>query len=123
MDFSRTTPFDPMKGADELVRYKFPPTRVILEEFNIIDFQSALFTRAGRKIEEFEEVTQDARGAVHSVHPDLVRCLRHGAHAAGYLFQGRIECARRIYQLFRTADARIYHCRFPDGLLSTGRPG
>jgi hypothetical protein len=55
MDFSRTTPFDPMKGKDELVRYNFPPTRVILEEFNIIDFQSALFTRAGRKIEEFEE--------------------------------------------------------------------
>ena len=50
MDFSRTLPFDPKKSEGDLVRYKFPPTRVLLEDFNIIDFQSALFTRAGRKI-------------------------------------------------------------------------
>lgn len=61
MDFSRTTPFDPAKG-EELVRYKFPPKRVLLEEFNIIDFQSALFTRAGRKIEEFEESLKTLEG-------------------------------------------------------------
>ena len=62
MDFSRTTPFDFKKKENELVRYKFPPTRVILEEFNIIDFQSALFTRAGRKIEEFEESLKTLEG-------------------------------------------------------------
>jgi deoxycytidine triphosphate deaminase len=61
MDFSRTTPFNPAKGK-ELVRYDFPPKRVTLEEFNIIDFQSALFTRAGRKIEEFEESLKTLEG-------------------------------------------------------------
>ncbi|VIO69338.1 Deoxycytidine triphosphate deaminase [Bradyrhizobium ivorense] len=62
MDFSRTTHFDPGKPKDELVRYPQPPKRVILEEFEIIDFQSALFTRAGRKIEEFEESVKTLEG-------------------------------------------------------------
>jgi hypothetical protein len=62
MDFSRTTHFDPAKPKDQLVRYPLPPKRVILEEFEIIDFQSALFTRAGRKIEEFEESVETLEG-------------------------------------------------------------
>lgn len=62
MDFSRTTHFDPGKPKDELIRYPLPPKRVILEEFDIIDFQSALFTRAGRKIEEFEESVKTLEG-------------------------------------------------------------
>src|ERR1700712_1279964 len=62
MDFSRTLPFDPKKSEGDLVRYKFPPTRVLLEDFNIIDFQSALFTRAGRKIDEFEDSVKTLEG-------------------------------------------------------------
>jgi deoxycytidine triphosphate deaminase len=62
IDFSRTTKFDPAKPADELVRYKSPPTRVVLEQFGIKDFQSALFTRAGRKIEEFEDTLKTLEG-------------------------------------------------------------
>lgn len=55
MDFQRTTTFDKRKTEDELVRYVFPPKRLILRDYDIQDFQSALFTRAGRKIEEFED--------------------------------------------------------------------
>lgn len=62
MDFSRTTQFDPNKPKDELVRYPLPPKRVILEEFEIIDFQSALFTQAGRKLEEFEDALKTLEG-------------------------------------------------------------
>ena len=63
MDFSRTTHFDPTKTKVEgLVRYTFPPSRVVMEDFGIIDFQSALFTRAGRKIEEFEDTLKTLEG-------------------------------------------------------------
>jgi competence protein ComGC len=55
MDFQRTTTFDKRKTDAELKRYPFPPRRLILQDYDIRDFQSALFTRAGRKIEEFED--------------------------------------------------------------------
>jgi deoxycytidine triphosphate deaminase len=55
MDFQKTTPYDKDKPKDELVRYVFPPQRVILEDYGIDDLKSALFTRAGRKLDEFEE--------------------------------------------------------------------
>jgi len=55
MDFQRTTPFDKRKTNAELKRYDFPPKRLILQDYDIRDFQSALFTRAGRKIDEFED--------------------------------------------------------------------
>jgi deoxycytidine triphosphate deaminase len=55
MDFQKTTFYDKDKPKDELVRYVFPPQRVILEDYGIDDLKSALFTRAGRKLEEFDE--------------------------------------------------------------------
>lgn len=55
MDFQRTTPFEKSKTEAELKRYPFPPRRLVLQDYDIRDFQSALFTRAGRKIEEFAE--------------------------------------------------------------------
>jgi deoxycytidine triphosphate deaminase len=55
MDFQKTTFYDKNKPKDELVRYVFPPQRVILEDYGIDDLRSALFTRAGRKLEEFDE--------------------------------------------------------------------
>ncbi|MCA1365452.1 hypothetical protein I6F14_35010 [Bradyrhizobium sp. IC3069] len=55
MDFQRTTVFDKRKTEEELKRYPHPPRRLILQDYDIRDFQSALFTRAGRKIEEFGE--------------------------------------------------------------------
>jgi deoxycytidine triphosphate deaminase len=55
MDFQKTTVFDKEKPKDELVRYAFPPQRVILEDYGIDDLKSALFTKAGRKLDEFEE--------------------------------------------------------------------
>jgi len=55
MDFQRTTDFDKRKSDDELLRYVFPAKRLILQDYDIRDFQSALFTRAGRKIEEFDD--------------------------------------------------------------------
>jgi deoxycytidine triphosphate deaminase len=55
MDFQKTTFYDKEKPKDELVRYVFPPQRVILEDYGIDDLKSALFTWAGRKLEEFDE--------------------------------------------------------------------
>jgi deoxycytidine triphosphate deaminase len=55
MDFQRTTKFDTTKPENELVRYPFPAKRLILQDYDIRDFQSALFTRAGRKLDEFED--------------------------------------------------------------------
>jgi deoxycytidine triphosphate deaminase len=55
IDFQKTTKFDKSKSKDDLKRYDFPPKRVILQDYDIRDFQSALFTRAGRKLEEFED--------------------------------------------------------------------
>jgi deoxycytidine triphosphate deaminase len=55
MDFQKTTFYDKDKPKDELVRYVFPPQRVILEDYNIDDLKSALFTRAGQKLDEFDE--------------------------------------------------------------------
>jgi hypothetical protein len=51
MDFVKTTPFDAQKCRS----YRFPPKRVVLQQYEIGDLRSALFTRAGRKLEEFEE--------------------------------------------------------------------
>jgi len=51
MDFEKTTPFDAAKCKS----YQFPPKRVVLQQYSIDDLRSALFTRAGRKLEEFEE--------------------------------------------------------------------
>lgn len=58
MDFVKTTPFDPEKSQEEpkvLKKYPFPPKRVVLQQYPIDDLRSALFTRAGRKLEEFED--------------------------------------------------------------------
>ena len=51
MDFVKTTPFQ--KGVSK--EYNFPPKRLILEEYGIDDLRSALFTTAGKKLQEFEE--------------------------------------------------------------------
>ena len=55
MDFVKTTPFDGRKDASELKRYPKPPSRLILEDYGIDDLRSALFTRAGEKLAEFDE--------------------------------------------------------------------
>lgn len=55
MDFQKTTKFDAEKPENELVRYPFPPKRLVLQDYDIRDFQSALFTRAGQKLDEFED--------------------------------------------------------------------
>jgi len=62
MDFQKTTPFDKTKPPEELLRYPFPRQRVILEDYGIGDLKSALFTRAGRKLEEFEESIRTLEG-------------------------------------------------------------
>jgi hypothetical protein len=51
MDFEKTTAFDAAKCKS----YPFPPKRVVMQQYSIDDLRSALFTRAGRKLEEFEE--------------------------------------------------------------------
>lgn len=55
IDFEKTTPYDKNKTEAELVRYQFPPKRLVLEEYGIDDLRSALFTRASVKLVEFEE--------------------------------------------------------------------
>jgi deoxycytidine triphosphate deaminase len=55
MDFQKTTPFDKRKPPEELKRYSFPPKRLVIQDYEIDDLKSALFTRAGRKLEEFED--------------------------------------------------------------------
>jgi hypothetical protein len=62
MDFQKTTPFDKTKPPEELLRYPFPRQRVILEDYGIGDLKSALFTRAGRKLDEFEESIRTLEG-------------------------------------------------------------
>lgn len=54
MDFQKTTVYDKEK-RNELVTYTFPPQRVILEDYDIEDLKSALFTRAGKKLDEFDD--------------------------------------------------------------------
>jgi hypothetical protein len=51
--FVKTTPFDPASSALKRHKYQYPPKRLILEEY-VTDLQSALFTRAGEKLVEFE---------------------------------------------------------------------
>jgi deoxycytidine triphosphate deaminase len=53
IDFVKTTPFE--KGSPDLEMYPFPPKRLILEDYGIYELRSALFTRAGAKLAEFEE--------------------------------------------------------------------
>jgi deoxycytidine triphosphate deaminase len=52
MDFVKTTPFD--DNTPDRLRYSFPPKRVIIEDYGIDELRSALFTRAGEKLVEFE---------------------------------------------------------------------
>ncbi|MGE4063734.1 MAG: hypothetical protein AB7E79_10245 [Rhodospirillaceae bacterium] len=57
IDFVKTTPFDvAKKGKDPLLKtYPFPPQRVVMEDYGIDELRSALFTKAGAKLVEFEE--------------------------------------------------------------------
>jgi deoxycytidine triphosphate deaminase len=55
IDFVKTTPFDKNSTSDTLIKYTFPPKKVILEDYGIDELRSALFTRAGTKLVEFEE--------------------------------------------------------------------
>lgn len=54
IDFVKTTPFDNAKSEDNLKRYPLP-RRIIIQDYNIDDLRSALFTNAGQKLREFEE--------------------------------------------------------------------
>jgi deoxycytidine triphosphate deaminase len=64
MDFQKTTEFDRSKPDDDKVvkRYRLPPKRVILEDYGIDDLKSALFTKTGQKLEEFEESIRNLEG-------------------------------------------------------------
>jgi deoxycytidine triphosphate deaminase len=58
MDFVKTSPFDSKDSHNkdsDYVRYPFPPKRSFLEDYGIDDLRSALFTKAGEKLGEFEE--------------------------------------------------------------------
>ena len=55
IDFVKTTPFNKDSGSPDLIKYPFPPKKVILEDYGIDELRSALFTRAGAKVTEFEE--------------------------------------------------------------------
>lgn len=57
IDFVKTTPFDKTKSELELKRYPFP-RRLIIQDYKIDDLRSALFTKAGQKLVEFEEEIQ-----------------------------------------------------------------
>jgi hypothetical protein len=61
IDFAKTTPFFKSKGNQELVRYPHPPKRVVMEDYGIDDLRSALFTKAGERLVEFEEEIRDQR--------------------------------------------------------------
>jgi deoxycytidine triphosphate deaminase len=54
IDFVKTTPFDRNKPKSELKRYPFPK-RLFLEDFEINDLRSALFTAAGQKLVEVQD--------------------------------------------------------------------
>lgn len=53
IDFVKTTPFDASKSKN-LVIYPSLPKRPILQDFGINDLRSALFTKAGQRITEFD---------------------------------------------------------------------
>jgi deoxycytidine triphosphate deaminase len=55
MDFVKTTPYNKDSKSPDLVRYPFPPKKIVLEDYGIDELQSALFTKGGAKITEFEE--------------------------------------------------------------------
>jgi deoxycytidine triphosphate deaminase len=55
IDFVKTTPFDETKSKAELLRYRYPPIRNIMQDFQIDGLRSALFTTAGQKLKDFEE--------------------------------------------------------------------
>jgi hypothetical protein len=54
IDFVKTTPFD-AKSDSQFERYPFPPKRVIMQDYGIDELRSALFTRAGERLMEFEQ--------------------------------------------------------------------
>src|SRR6266542_1137367 len=54
IDFVKTTPFD-SKSDSEFERYPFPPKRVIMPDYGIDELRSALFTKAGERLVEFEQ--------------------------------------------------------------------
>lgn len=55
MDFVKTTSFDERKPEAELKRYPSPPKKLIIEDYGIDELRSALFTRAGERLAEFDE--------------------------------------------------------------------
>jgi deoxycytidine triphosphate deaminase len=61
IDFVKTTPFDRDKSADQLVRYRHPPKRVVMEDYGIDELRSALFTKASEKLVEFEGEIREQR--------------------------------------------------------------
>jgi deoxycytidine triphosphate deaminase len=54
MDFVKTTPFRPEETANPPKRYDFPPKRLVISDYNLSNFRSALFTRAGQQLTEIE---------------------------------------------------------------------
>ena len=56
MDFVKTTPFETKKGNEEWKRYRRPPKRVIIDDFDIDDFQSALFHQSEEIKTELKEM-------------------------------------------------------------------
>ncbi len=55
MDFVKTTFFDNRKPEAELKRYPSPPKKLIIDDYGIDELRSALFTRAGERLAEFDD--------------------------------------------------------------------
>jgi deoxycytidine triphosphate deaminase len=55
IDFVKTSRFDRHDRTEKTVRYNFPPSRWILEDFNIDSLRSGLFATVGTKLIEVED--------------------------------------------------------------------
>ena len=59
IDFIKTTPFDTATPQDSALRYNRPPSRVILEDYKVEGFQSALRSQAD-KVEKLQKEVEDS---------------------------------------------------------------
>ena len=67
IDFVKTTSFDVNTPKDSKLRYNRPPSRVIIEDYKVEDFQSALRSQADKVEElqnEVEDTAKEVRGKV-----------------------------------------------------------
>ncbi len=63
MDFVKTTEFN-MKTC---VKYRDPPSRLIIQDYEVEELRSALFTKAGLRIDEIEDRIHGYSDTLHTV--------------------------------------------------------